>query len=128
VGGGAINHVNSGCQTRFWEDVWLGHVPLRLTYPELYNSCDDRNVLVSDCFQLGEWIVHFRRPFGPGEVSQWGSLINKPGDVRLQGGRDTSQWCLEKKGSYTTRFMYRFLAHRGLLTHICRESGNPNFP
>jgi hypothetical protein len=63
---GAINHVNSGCQTRFWEDVWLGQVPLRLTYPELYNACDDRNILVSDCFQLGEWIVHFRRLFGPG--------------------------------------------------------------
>jgi hypothetical protein len=32
---GAIKQVKSGDQTRMWEDVWLGQVPLKLSFPRL---------------------------------------------------------------------------------------------
>jgi hypothetical protein len=113
--------VKSGGQTRFWEDVWLEQVPLKLTFPKLYKICTKRNILVNECFEQGEWIIKFRRPFGQVEVYQWRSLIEKLGGVRLQVGLDESYWCLEKKRHYTTKSMYRFLAHRGVInTHMRR--------
>jgi hypothetical protein len=86
----------------------------------LYDICSDKYSLVSDCYKQGEWVIKFRRPFGPGEVTQWGDMLTKLG-VSIQEGRDKTRWCLEKSGQYTTRSMYRFLVHQGVInTHMRR--------
>jgi hypothetical protein len=36
---GAVFRVNSGEDVRFWEDVWVGDVPLKLVFPDLYEQC-----------------------------------------------------------------------------------------
>lgn len=107
--------MGDGGQTRFWEDTWLGQVPLKLVFPRLYNISNRKNDLVIDCYKQGEWVIKFRTPFGPGEVTQWAELLNMLSIVNLQREgvrRDRSRWCLEKSGHYPTKSMYRFLAHR----------------
>jgi hypothetical protein len=42
--------IGDGSRTRFWEDVWLGDVPLAQQYPSLYNIVQRKNVLVSTVF------------------------------------------------------------------------------
>jgi hypothetical protein len=42
----------------------LGQVPPKLAYPKLHNLCSEKNILVSDCYKQGEWVIGFRRPFG----------------------------------------------------------------
>jgi hypothetical protein len=42
---GMTKHVKSGGQTHFWEDVWVDQVPLKLTFPRLYNYCSEKNNL-----------------------------------------------------------------------------------
>jgi hypothetical protein len=40
--------VGRGDQTKFWRDVWLGEVPLKVFYPDLYEICRDLDALVKD--------------------------------------------------------------------------------
>jgi hypothetical protein len=112
----STSQVGDGRQTRFWEDTWLGRVPLKLIFPGLYNISDRKNDLVSDCYKQGEWVTKFRRSFGPEDVAQWADLLSMLNIVELQRDgveRDKFRWCLEKSGWYSTKSMYKFLAHRG---------------
>jgi hypothetical protein len=45
---GAVDKVGSGVQTKFWLDVWLGGVPLKICYPKLYEVCRNPDDLVKD--------------------------------------------------------------------------------
>jgi hypothetical protein len=39
--------VGNGTGTRFWEDIWLGKVPLAQQYSSLYNIVHHKNVTVA---------------------------------------------------------------------------------
>jgi hypothetical protein len=39
---GCVSQVVSGDQTLFLEDVWIGQVPLKITFSKLYNCCKEK--------------------------------------------------------------------------------------
>jgi hypothetical protein len=41
------------------------------------------------------------------------SMLNNVDTQRDGMERDKVRWCLEKSGQYSTKSVYRFLAHRG---------------
>ena len=45
---GARFEVNNGPNTLFWEDTWLGEVPLKTLFPKIYDYCCDKNARVAD--------------------------------------------------------------------------------
>jgi hypothetical protein len=61
--------VNNGKSIRFWEDVWVGEVILKLIFPKLYEYSRE-NCVVSECWDNGEWVMHFARPLSQNEVRQ----------------------------------------------------------
>jgi hypothetical protein len=89
--------------------------PPEAILPQTYEMCNDKNSLVGDCYNQGEWVIEFRRTFGLGELAQWEEMLTEMRFVSIQEGHDEIRWCLEKSGQYTTRSMYRFLIHRGVL-------------
>jgi hypothetical protein len=111
---GAIMKVNNGKNTLFWEDVWMGELPLKLTFPRLYEYCGAKNCLVSECCK-GEWYMDFRRPLSSSEAAQWEMLVDKLEDIQLNEGRDKMIWNPEKSGCYTSKSMYRCLSHQGVI-------------
>jgi hypothetical protein len=117
-----------GDQTRMWEDVWLGQVPQKLSFPRLHEIYNDKNSLVGDCYNQGEWVIEFRRTFGPGELAQWEEMLTEMRFVSIQEGHDGIRWCLEKSGQYKTRSMYRFLIHRGVLNMHMRRVWKARLP
>ena len=44
--------VNSGTQTRFWEDIWLGQEPLVDRFPTLYNIVRRKNDTVANVLSM----------------------------------------------------------------------------
>jgi hypothetical protein len=45
--------IGNGLVTRFWEDTWVGDLPLARKYPSLYNIVQHKNVWVTSvlsCF------------------------------------------------------------------------------
>jgi hypothetical protein len=65
---GAIVKVNNGTNTPFWEDVWMmGEIPLKLSYPQLYEYCRGKKSLVSDSDYFKDDLM---RPLTPVEVGR----------------------------------------------------------
>lgn len=99
---------------RFWEDVWLRTVPLRLIYPEIYEKCRNKQATVAECWDNGCWGFDFHRTFREHERERWDDLLTALQGVALNDRQDSISWALEKKGVYTTKSMYRMLAFRGV--------------
>jgi hypothetical protein len=105
--------VNSGDDVQFWEDVWVGDVPLKLVFPDLYEQCGRKMCRVSDCWNEDEWTMKFSRPTSAAEAEQWDSMLIMLQSMLITGGKDDVRWVLEKSGVYTTRSMYKYMSHRG---------------
>lgn len=118
-GGGSIVH--NGRDTSFWEDVWVGEVPLKLVFPRLYDYCRDKSCAVGDCWKDEKWTMEFRRTLSIEEANQWEELVNKIRDIEITEEADTMVWALEKSGQYTTRSMYRMMTHRGVINYRLRK-------
>jgi hypothetical protein len=44
--------LGDGNDIRFWEDTWLGEMPLSSQYPALYNLVSHKHVRVADVLSL----------------------------------------------------------------------------
>lgn len=42
--------LGDGENIRFWLDVWVGDVPLRVTFPNIFKLALDSSALVANCF------------------------------------------------------------------------------
>ena len=51
---GATFTLGDGRNILFWEDVWVGDIPLRLEFPNLYEYSYNKNCVVSECWIEGE--------------------------------------------------------------------------
>jgi hypothetical protein len=59
--------------------------------------------------------MDFKRPLSQIEADQWEELLEMVERVQINGDKDKVVWVLEKSGKYTSRSMYRFLSHRGVV-------------
>lgn len=88
--------------------------PLRLVFPKMYDYCNNKASLVSDCFCDGEWLIPFRRSFSNADLRSWEELLQLLERVQLNSAKDLVSWGIEKSDQYTARSMYRMMAHRGV--------------
>jgi hypothetical protein len=94
--------------------TWVRYAPLKLMFPKSYEHAN-KNLTACDCFEEGEWRITFCRAFGQEEMDQWDAMLTLLQDVTLSDGNDRACWALERSGNYTTKSMYRLLAHRGVI-------------
>jgi hypothetical protein len=73
---GAIHKVGNGKAMKFWIDVWLGEVPLKISYCELFVISSDPDALVSEMEEDGRWEVQFRRELTRSQLDLWSSFLN----------------------------------------------------
>jgi hypothetical protein len=45
-------------------------IPLNMEFPNLYNICENKGVLVGDCWEGGGWKVCFRKPLGDNDFRE----------------------------------------------------------
>lgn len=112
---GCKSIVNNGLNTRFWEDVWAGDIPLKLDFPNLYELSADKGILVGTCSEGDGWNLNFKRPLGDRDFGDWESLMNRLDDFRINEENDQFVLLLDKSRDYSTRSMYRRLIFRGVL-------------
>jgi hypothetical protein len=110
---GAIHIVGRGDQTRFWEDVWIDKVLLRVKYPELFSLCSDPDVLVEEMEEDGECQLEFRRELSDTQIEIWRELNSKLQEVVLVDEDDVVRWAFEKSGHFTATSLYRVLSQGG---------------
>lgn len=90
-------------------------IPLNMEFPNLYNICENKGVLVGDCWEGGGWKVCFRKPLGHNDFREWERLMDIVEEFRLNGEQDHIIWLLDKSKTYSTKSMYRRLTFRGSL-------------
>jgi hypothetical protein len=66
--------IGDGRKTLFWRDVWLEECPMKITFPALFECCEQHEITVWEVLRFG-WInLSFSRSFGFREVEQWDRL------------------------------------------------------
>jgi hypothetical protein len=81
--------VGNGTSVRFWEDVWMGHLPLSQQYPTLYNMVQHKNVLISTVLATAPLNISFRRGLNDKKWLQWMHLCQRLMTINLSTKLDT---------------------------------------
>jgi len=120
---GALYQVRNGRFCKFWQDCWVGKVPLSIAYHDIFKMVSDPNCYVSECWDEGSWEMDFKRSLSIQEYNSWLDLKDKLQLIILEPEHnDSVSWALERKGQYTTKSLYRFLTDRGV--GLLNLSGN----
>lgn len=94
-------------------------VPLCVAFNNLFILVSNPNSLVSECFYQGEWVVEFKRTLIPSEYDTWRVLKAILEECSPAPDMDDSvSWALEKKGKYSTKFLYRFITDGGMIRKL----------
>jgi hypothetical protein len=72
--------------------------------------------------------MDFSRPLLPVEAEGWEDMLGMLREVRLDSSPDKTHWLLEKSGKYTTKSLYRFLLHRGVVNKRMRKLWKNRLP
>jgi hypothetical protein len=101
--------VGNGCNTRFWEDTWLGKTLLAHQYPSLYNIVHHKNVTVAHVLAQTPLNITFRRVLRGNKWSSWVNLCRKLIRINLNEDNDRFVWDLTSTGLFTVKSMYEDL-------------------
>lgn len=71
---GSAYVVGNGENIRFWEDIWLGEVPLKIQFPYIYSVCSDPSDSAKQMQVDGEWRINLIRSLGPNDLEEWSEL------------------------------------------------------
>jgi hypothetical protein len=80
--------VGDGSSVRFWEDVWLGDMPLAAQFPFLFNIVRHKNVLVSTVLAQTPINITFRRGLNEHKYNEWLNMCHKLMNVNLTTEQD----------------------------------------
>lgn len=83
---------------------------------DLFKLIRDPDIMVAECWIEGEWYVEFKRALSVQEFDRWTELKRELSRIHLDHDNpDIVIWALEKKGSFSTKSLYRFIASGGCL-------------
>jgi hypothetical protein len=111
--------VNSGEQTRFWEDVWLGNETLMKRYLSLYNIARRKNVTVTSVLSSVPLNMSFRRALTGKNLGCWLHLVERLIGVELSDNDDVFIWKNFGAGRFTVQSMYKELMKEGRVPQQC---------
>ena len=116
----------------FWEDVWCGENPLRVTFrSSLYLLADSKGAMAAEVWDStrgeGAWNPNFVRPFNDWEldiVQRFIGTINNKKVNMLE--KDNLSWKIDGKGSFTIKVNFtpggrnsHFCAHKAVVEQLC---------
>jgi hypothetical protein len=97
--------VRDGTQARFWEDLWIGQVPLMKKFPSLYNIVRKKNVSVAQVLSTTPLNVSFRRALVGDNWAKWLQLVGSIMNVQLVEQKDVFLWTTSKHFSVKAMYM-----------------------
>jgi hypothetical protein len=75
--------INVGSQIRFWEDKWLGNMPLQEQYPALYNIVRHKSDTIAPVMAISHPDVMFRRDLIGPRLDAWNALLQCLASIQL---------------------------------------------
>ena len=105
--------VGNGMSTRFWEDTWLGEIPLAIQYPTLYNIVQRKEDYIGTVFQSIPLNIQFGRTLVGERWNAWMHLVWRLIDVQLSDQPDSMHSKLAINGVFTVKSFYMDLINSG---------------
>ncbi|GKC64841.1 RNA-directed DNA polymerase, eukaryota, reverse transcriptase zinc-binding domain protein [Tanacetum coccineum] len=96
----------SGCGTRirFWKDIWVGETPLFTRYNRLYHLDQDKDCLIIDRINNGQWSWNWSRTnLGVRNLAYLCDMLNEIGQLNIDVNEDTCTWSLGPNGTFTVK-------------------------
>ena len=107
--------VENGRKVQFWNDRWCGENALKEDFPSLYFLASFREAWVALLWdgtrEVGHWNLVFTRHNDDWEIKDVEALFRKlNGQVLRRDDEDVMNWWISKKGLFTVKSFYSFLA------------------
>jgi hypothetical protein len=117
--------VRDGKRRRFWHDVWIGSVPLKMTFPKLFLAVVNPEASVAMNYDLNShsWDIHFKGAFGREEMRSWEHLLQLLEPIFLSDQKDRVKWAFEKNGSTLLSLCIGFHLGKFLIRNLKRIGG-----
>ena len=107
--------VNSGEQTRFWEDKWLGNLAFKDKYPSLYAIVRRKGSSIASVMRSVPRNVSFRRALVGQNLIFWYELCASIVHIQLNHSSDCFRWNFNQNGRFSVRLMYLALINNGYI-------------
>nr|GEY08021.1 putative ribonuclease H protein At1g65750 family [Tanacetum cinerariifolium] len=78
------NQDSCGTRIRFWKDIWVGEVPLFIRYNRLYRLDQDKDCLIIDRINNGQWQNWSRTNIGVRNLAYFRDMLNEIGQVNIE--------------------------------------------
>lgn len=76
--------------------MWLGEVPLKVSYPELFEISSESDANVAYVYKEGVWLIYFRRALTLEQMRMWEHLTDRLMEINLTEERDKVRWAWRK--------------------------------
>ncbi|PWA78971.1 RNA-directed DNA polymerase, eukaryota, Reverse transcriptase zinc-binding domain protein [Artemisia annua] len=94
-----IRKLGNGCNTSFWNDLWLGDHPLKMCFPRVFALELNKNISVAHKKEQGTTVISFRRAPRSGiEATQWEEIKQIIDSVCLSSMEDRWIWSMNGSG------------------------------
>jgi hypothetical protein len=87
--------------------VWIGKCAMCVSFPNLFEICNQKEWSVFKIINNGSINLTFRRNFGDSHVQEWAKLFALIEVVSLTDLPHSVRWCLNRKGVFTSALLYR---------------------
>ncbi|GKC54817.1 RNA-directed DNA polymerase, eukaryota, reverse transcriptase zinc-binding domain protein, partial [Tanacetum coccineum] len=93
-----------GTRIRFWKDIWVGETPLFTRYNRLYHLDQDKDYLIIDRINNGQWSWNWSRTnLGVRNLAYLCDMLNEIGQLNIDVNEDTCTWSLGPNGTFTVK-------------------------
>uniref|UniRef100_A0ACD5UXU2 Uncharacterized protein n=1 Tax=Avena sativa TaxID=4498 RepID=A0ACD5UXU2_AVESA len=103
--------IKDGSEIKFWEDSWLGNIPLMEQYPALYNIARNKSDTIAEVLNASPPNVAFRRDLIGARLASWHALQVRLADIQLTDEHDEFRWNLTENDKFSVESMYKALVH-----------------
>lgn len=109
--------VNSGRNTRFWEDKWMGDYTLGDKFPSLYRLARKKHTSVAEVFSTIPLNILFRRGLIGENLVRWHNLVTLVANTSLDEEVDKFRWSLHQNNLFSVQSMYNVLIGNTQVRH-----------
>jgi hypothetical protein len=106
--------INDGSQIRFWEDKWLGNMPLSKQYHVLYKIVLHKSDTIATVMATSPLDVTFRRDLINPRLVAWNILLQHLASIQLSPRPDVFRWNLHANGIFFIDSLYHVILRSDL--------------